>query len=68
MLRTKRSHIYTQMQIVFKNNFLALHGLSEKLPEKKRLRNRLSAYFSGEDCIKYVFFNYHIRKTDYAIK
>jgi len=25
----------------------ALHGLSKKLPEKKHLRNRLSAYFSG---------------------
>jgi len=26
---------------------LALHGLSEKPPEKKHLRNGLSAYFSG---------------------
>jgi hypothetical protein len=27
--------------------FLALHGLSKKLPEKKHPRNRLDAYFSG---------------------
>jgi hypothetical protein len=26
---------------------MALHGLSEKLPEKKHPRNRLDAYFSG---------------------
>jgi hypothetical protein len=27
--------------------FMALHGLSKKLPEKKHPRNRLDAYFSG---------------------